>query len=376
MQSRRIRLGELLELRVEKNDKIEYKINNLRGLSVNKEFIQTKAKMDGVSLKPYLIVEPDDFAYVTVTSRNSEKITIAYNASDRTYIVSSSYNVFRVKRKDLLSPRYLSLFFDRPEFDRYSRFNSWGSAREVFSWQELCDIEFELPDYKTQEEFLKIYSNLKLKLNSFNKALFDMKLISDGYIEDLRTKYPRKRLGSFIREKKVINSDYSVKRLYGLTNKLGFQKPSSMSDGSDLRRYKIVIKDDIVYPPPHLGEVGTIDIFKHNSGVVSPMYVVFEVVNKELLLPDYLIMWLKRKDFMRFAFFAACDSIRDTFDFSKMCDYEIPIPDISVQKSIVNIYRCYVDKIILNEDIKKLMKEISPVLYSASIKVSLGKENT
>ena len=109
--------------------------------------------MDDVSLRPYILVKPDYFAYVPTTSRNGEKITIALNKSTETYIVSSSYIVFAVKRHDLLLADYLFMYFNRPEFDRYSRFNSWGSARETFAWEEMCDIEISLPSIEVQQKY-------------------------------------------------------------------------------------------------------------------------------------------------------------------------------------------------------------------------------
>ena len=133
MALRKIKLGELLEQSVNKNNELLYSLEDVRGISIKKIFIETKADMEGVSLKPYLIVKPDEFAYVTVTSRNGEKITLAYNNTQTTYIVSSSYVVFRVKRKDLLNSTYLFMYFNRPEFDRYSRYNSWEVRRSFLA---------------------------------------------------------------------------------------------------------------------------------------------------------------------------------------------------------------------------------------------------
>ena len=140
------KLGDLLQLCDDRNYDGEYSLEDLKGISIQKRFMETKANMEDVSLSPYILVEPDSFAYVTVTSRNGEKITIAHNTSAQTYIVSSSYVVFKVKRKSLLSSDYLFMYFNRPEFDRYARFHSWGSARETFDWDAMCDIEIELPD--------------------------------------------------------------------------------------------------------------------------------------------------------------------------------------------------------------------------------------
>ncbi len=142
----------------ERNNNDLYDINNVKGISIQKEFIETKAKMRGVSLASYKIVKPKSFAYVTVTSRNSDKITIAYNRTNDTYIVSSSYVVFNVSKPDLLNPEYLFMFFNRSEFDRYTRFHSWGSARETFTWDDLVEVKIPIPDIKIQKSIVDIYN--------------------------------------------------------------------------------------------------------------------------------------------------------------------------------------------------------------------------
>ncbi|WP_406614054.1 restriction endonuclease subunit S [Mycoplasma corogypsi] len=144
----KIKLGELISLSDERNGQL-YGLDAVKGISIQKNFIETKAYMDGVSLKPYLLVKPDYFAYNTNTARMGEKIALAHNTSENTYIVSSSYIVFYVNKPDILLSDYLFMYFNRPEFDRYSRFHSWGSARETFSWEEMCDIEIELPPIET-----------------------------------------------------------------------------------------------------------------------------------------------------------------------------------------------------------------------------------
>jgi len=153
-------LGNLLKLSEEKNYNSQYGIDSVKGVSIQKSFIETKADMTGVSLLPYLIVQPDYFSYVSVTSRNGGKISIAYNDTDETFVVSSSYIVFFVDRTDILLPEYIFLYFNRPEFDRYARFHSWGSAREVFSWDDMCDIEIDLPPLHIQKKYADVYSSI------------------------------------------------------------------------------------------------------------------------------------------------------------------------------------------------------------------------
>ena len=141
-----VRLGDYVELCDERNSDGLFTLDNVRGISILKKFIPTKADMQDVSLSPYKLIKPREFSYVTVTSRNGGKISLAINDSNDTYLVSSSYEVFRSKNTEELIPEYLYLLLSREEFDRLSRFNSWGSARETFDWSVFCDILIPLPN--------------------------------------------------------------------------------------------------------------------------------------------------------------------------------------------------------------------------------------
>ena len=165
------KLGQLIQLEDERNSDNKYTLDDVKGISIQKVFIETKADMQDVSLTPYILVKPDFFAYVTVTSRNGGKITLAHNDTNDTYIVSSSYVVFSVKRTDLLLSDYLFMYFNRSEFDRYARFNSWGSARETFDWDTMCDIDIELPDLPTQQKYVDIYKAMVANQQSYERGL-------------------------------------------------------------------------------------------------------------------------------------------------------------------------------------------------------------
>lgn len=144
----------------------------VRGLSIDKQLIQTKAKLDGVSLSGYKVVEPGYLAYVPVTSRNGGRISVALNDTDETYITSSINTVFRVREeaRSQLLPAYLMLFFGRTEFDRYARFCSWGSARETFGWDEMCDVRIPLSDVSTQRCVVGLYQAWRTR-SEINKRL-------------------------------------------------------------------------------------------------------------------------------------------------------------------------------------------------------------
>jgi type I restriction enzyme S subunit len=134
-------------------------ITNLLGVSIEKRFIPSIANIVGTDLSNYKVVKNGQFAYGPVTSRNGEKISIALlNGED--CIISSSYTVFEVTRKEELDPEYLMLWFSRPEFDRYARYRSHGSVREIFGWDEMCAVELPVPDIEKQRKIVKAYKTI------------------------------------------------------------------------------------------------------------------------------------------------------------------------------------------------------------------------
>jgi len=153
-------LGEYIEQSDERNNDLQ--IDNLIGISVNKVFMETKSNKEQLDLSNYKIVRPREFGYVSVTSRNGEKISIAI-LDGEAGLVSSTYTVFRVKDTSILLPEYLFLFFKRSEFDRYARFHSWGSARETFDWADMCNVKLPIPDIKVQEAIVTIYHTLETR---------------------------------------------------------------------------------------------------------------------------------------------------------------------------------------------------------------------
>lgn len=184
------KLKNYISLCDEKNDDLEYGLDAVRGISIEKRFIYTKANMEGVYLKPYAVVKPDEFAYVTVTSRNGEKISLARNNSDEAYICSSSYIVFKVDDTNTLLPAYLSMLFERSEFNRYSRFNSWGSARETFDWEEMKNVLIPIPNIEIQQDIVNIFEAYNTRRDINEKLKEQIKdicpILIKGSIEEAR----------------------------------------------------------------------------------------------------------------------------------------------------------------------------------------------
>lgn len=150
-------LGDYIEIIDNRNRDLS--ITNLLGVSIAKKFIPSIANIVGTDLSNYKIVRTGQFAYGPVTSRNGEKISIAYLDSEDC-IISSSYTVFEVIEKDELDPEYLMLWFRRPEFDRYARYKSHGSVREIFDWNELCMVKLPVPSIDEQKKIVKAYNTI------------------------------------------------------------------------------------------------------------------------------------------------------------------------------------------------------------------------
>ena len=145
----------------------ELRVTNLLGLSIEKKFIPSIANTIGTDMSAYKIVQPSQFAYVPVTSRNGEKITVALYDGEEFAIISQAYTIFEIVDQDVLLPEYLMMWFRRPEFDRYARFHSHGSAREVFDWDELCNMQLPVPSIERQREIVAEYETLtrRIRLN-------------------------------------------------------------------------------------------------------------------------------------------------------------------------------------------------------------------
>jgi len=372
MGLKKYKLGELLALCDDRNTDNRYSLSDVKGISIKKEFIETKADMAGVSLAPYILVEPDSFAYVTVTSRNGEKITLAHNTSLNTYIVSSSYVVFKVKSPNLLLSDYLFMFFNRPEFDRYSRFNSWGSARETFSWEDFCDIDITLPSIEQQRKYVQVYLALQNNLAAYQSKVDDLKLVCDGYLDKLKAENKKIKIGEFIEMCDERNSEgiFTLKNLRGVSIEKKFIDTKADMAGVSLAPYIVVKPDYFVFVPvtSRNGEKITLAINdSKDTYIVSSAYTVFRVQDTNKLLPEYLFMFFNRPEFDRYARFNSWGSAREVFTMDDMNNVSIPIPDISVQREIVNIHKCYIERQRIAEALKEQLKNICPVLIRGSL---------
>ena len=355
------RIGDYIHLVDNRNT--DLKITNLKGVSTTKQLIESVANMSGVSLSGYKIVNNNQFVYVADTSRRGDKIAIALNHSTPC-IVSSIYTVFEVNDLDFLLPEYLFIWFNRAEFDRYARFHSWGSARETFNWEDLCDVKIPIPHIDEQKKYVAIYNNLLKNQQVYENSLVDLQLICDTYIENLIKAETPKTLGDYIEQSDERNRDLKIDNLIGISVNKVFMKTKSNKDRLDLSNYKVVNPRDFGYVSvtSRNGEKISIALLAEEAGLVSSTYTVFRTKDKKKLLPEYLMLWFRRPEFDRYARFHSWGSARETFDWADMCNVKLPIPYIEAQKAIVTIYHTLETRKRINGKLKDMIKPLCPVL--------------
>lgn len=366
MALNKYKLGDLIEIVDEKNS---IGIKRFCGLNINKEFMPTAANTDGLDETKYKIVRKERFVFSGMQTGRDQCIRISMYNEEEPIIVSPAYTTFEIKRKDLVVPCYFFMFFRSNEKDRLGAFYSDGSIRSNLDWDRFCDIEIELPDIHIQQKFVNIYLSMLENQKNYERGLDDLKLACDGYIEDLRRKYPCEAIGKYIELKRNKNINEKITDVYGVSNSLQFITASSVVDKTNLSGYKIVEFEDIAYVPTTHMKIWAAAISSvKNPFVVSPIYEVFGVIDKELLSPRYLFLWLSRSETIRYAYYNSWGSARENFVFDDLCTISIPIPLIEIQRDIVNIYNILNERKQISEQLKEQIKNICPILIKGSIK--------
>lgn len=344
------------------------RIRDFYGINISKEFMPTNANIEGLDESKYKVVRKNRFVYSGMQTGRDKCIRISLYMGDSAIIVSPAYTTFEITNTNIILPEYFFLLFLSKEKDRLGWFYSDGSVRSNLDWDVFCDIDIELPSLEIQKKYVDVYNAMVANQQSYEQGLEDLKLTCDAYIEDLRRKLPCRKIADYIEQENTRNKEKELDFVMGLSTKKMFREPQSRVDRSKLSNYKVVKPREFAFVP-------TTDTWKvlafalntfNKELVVSPIYEVFSV-NTEKLLPEYLAMWLSRKEFDRYARYYSWGSARENFSFEEMGNVKIPIPDISIQQSIVNIYKVYNERKLINEALKEQIKSICPILIKGSI---------
>lgn len=365
------KLGELIELRDVRNSDLQYGIADVRGVNNLKQLMPTKADLNGRDLTKFQIVSPGDFVFNHRTSRNGSKFSIAYNDGERPIICTEDYVVFRVKDecKRILEAIWLYMFFNRPEFDRYVITNSWGSSTEFYNWEDICSISLGLPSIDIQQKFVAVYNAMFANQQSYERGLEDLRLTCETLIDDYKHKAPKISVGNILHEVDNRNIDNSITDVQGINITKQFMPSVANTTGVDLSKYKVVQKGQFAFSGMQTGRDESIRIallHEDTPIIISPAYSVFEMKRADILA-EYVMMWFSRKEVDRLGWFMSDASIRTNLDMERFYEIKIPVPDLDVQKSIVEIYQAYNSRKEINEKLKNQIKDLCPILIKGSI---------
>lgn len=352
-----VRLGDYIEVCDERNS--DLLISNSQGISNQKHF-QTP-KQVSVNSKSDKIVRRGWFAYNRATTRNGEKISIAYREGEDC-TVSSAYQTFYIKDETKLNPYYLWLYFKRPEFDRYARYKSKGSAHEFFEFDEMCRVEIPLPSLAEQQKVVNAWKALREIKEQNEEIAAPLMQVCQSYIQELKHKYESVEIGPYIEEIDERNSDLSVRLSQGIANSKVFQNPKQVSVNS--KSDKIVRHGYFGYnrATTRNGEKISIAYREGEDCTVSSAYGVFRITDESILNPHFLWMWVSRPEFDRYARYMSKGSAHEFFEMDEMRRVRIPLPPLSVQQAIVNIYNCANEAKKIAAEADRMSREVCPAL--------------
>lgn len=364
----RVKLGDFIIRSTVNNKDLRYGVDLIRGVSNEGMFTSPKGSTLDINLAPYKIVNNGAFVY------NPSRLNIGSLAyrTEGLCIVSHLYIVFYLNEegKKRINPEYLFMYFRRDEFYREVTFRNFGSQRPEFNFNDMSDLEIPLPDIAIQQKYVDIYKAMVANQQSYERGLEDLKLVCDGYIEDLRRKMPCERIKPYIRAVNEKNENNAISLFQGVNVDHVFTEPKRVAEnaesGSIVRTgqfaFNKVMKSHNTKLPFALRE--------GPDCVVSNSYQVFEISNTEKLLPKYLLLWMNRSETQRFAGFISFGTTRDIFSFDDLGEVAIPIPSIPIQQSIVNIFTAYQKRTEINVQLKEQIKNICPILIKGALEES------
>lgn len=369
MALKKVKLGDLIASYKKKCNIPNLSPEQVSGVNRDKEFFEPSNQV-GSDTSNYQEVPPRYFACNLMHVGRDVVLPIAFNHSDRIKYISPAYSVFFIKDASVVLDEYLFMLLKSSEKDRFFWFQTDASVRDGMSWNDFCSAWIELPPIDVQKKYVDIYLAMLANQRAYEQGLDDLKLVCDAYIEDLRRKMPSEEIGKYlILSDRRNDLNLSVDFVRGLATSKEMIETKADMYGVKLDNYKVVLPTQIAYVSDTSRRADKMSLGYNSTGtpvLVSSISIVFGT-NTNYLLPDYLMLFLTRSEFDRYARFNSWGSARETFSWEEMCSVKIPIPLIEVQKSIAELYKVYNQRKEINEKLKAQIKDICPILIKGSL---------
>lgn len=369
MALKKVKLGDLIASYKKKCNIPNLSPEQVSGVNRDKEFFEPSNQV-GSDTSNYQEVPLRYFACNLMHVGRDVVLPIAFNHSDRIKYISPAYSVFFIKDASVVLDEYLFMLLKSSEKDRFFWFQTDASVRDGMSWNDFCSAWIELPPIDVQKKYVDIYRAMLANQRAYEQGLDDLKLVCDAYIEDLRRKMPSEEIGKYlILSDRRNDLNLSVDFVRGLATSKEMIETKADMDGVKLDNYKVVLPTQIAYVSDTSRRADKMSLGYNDTEIpvlVSSISIVFGT-NTDYLLPDYLMLFLTRSEFDRYARFNSWGSARETFSWEEMCSVKIPIPPIEVQKSIAELYKVYNQRKEINEKLKAQIKDICPILIKGSL---------
>ena len=364
----KIKLGKYIELYSEKCNIPNLTNDDVSGVNKEKEFFEPSNQV-GSDTSKYKIVPPQYFACNLMHVGRDVVLPIAYNHSENNKIVSPAYFVFKFRENDEILSDYFFLYLKSDERDRYFWFNTDSSVRDGMAWEDFVNVDIELPPTEIQQKYVAVYNAMLANQQCYEFGLEDLKVLYEALIDEYKHKATKKRVYNILDEIDNRNVDSAITSVQGINITKQFMPSVANIYNVDLSKYKLVKNGQFAFSGMQTGRDECIRIALYHGEkpiIISPAYTVF-AVKENTVLPEYVMMWFSRKEMDRLGWFMSDSSIRTNLDLDRFYEMEIPIPELRIQKSIVEIYSAYNERRNINEKLKSQIKDICPILIKGSI---------
>jgi type I restriction enzyme S subunit len=362
------RLGDFIEECDERNSEGRYGIDDVKGINIEKVFISTVANLSLTDISNYKLVPNGFFACNLMHIGRDIRIPIAFNNKERPQVVSPAYYVFKVKdsKSKVLSHDYLMMIFSLREFDRFCWFATDSSIRGNLLVERFCDIQIPLPSIEVQKELVTVYDGLRVLVEQNEELVEPLSSSCQAFIADCQAKYNSVKLGDFIEECDERNIDGLDLPYMGLNIDKQIVPTVANTEGIDLEKYKVIRNGQFAFSGMQTGRDECIRISLHsgNPVLISPAYTTFSIKKNKIeeMVPQFLFLFFLSPERDRLGWFLSDSSIRSNLDWERFCDIHIPLPPLSVQRSIVNLYKCLAEAKQIAAEAREQLKNICPAL--------------
>jgi type I restriction enzyme S subunit len=340
-------------------------VTNLLGINITKNFMPSVANTSETDLSKYKIIRKGQFAYSAMQVGRDETIRIALYTNDKPAIISPAYLVIEVNNENELLPEYVMMWFQRPESDRYGWFISDSSVRASLEWERLCDIEIPIPSIEEQRKYVALYQGLLDNQKTYERSLDDLQLICNQFMDSLKKIKTHIQIADLVELIDNRNIDNFSNKLLGINVEKTFMSSKANVTDTNLSKYKIVRNGQFAFSAMQVGRDETVRVVLYSydePAIISPAYLVFEVIDHSIVLPEFMMLWFYRPEFNRYGWFISDSSVRASLEWERFKEIRIPIPDIQIQKAIVTIYHTLETRKRINEQLKDTIKPLCPVL--------------